>query len=117
MTHNEKKHTFVDGLLSLGSDLKNFSKWVIRLCIGFFVLQYFCIVTGSYIEHSDLFPYFYSDRIRLSGLPDDIAQLKMVFLHEYFFVPLIQGSVFMAAVAKAMGLLYQSLLVPFFKRS
>ena len=92
-------------------------RWSFALIVGGFMLSYLLLVFETYFVHPEHLTMLFSDSVRLLGIPDDIASLKERLLYAYVFVPFIQGSVLFAAMAKAMSLLYQSLLVPLFKRA
>ena len=91
-------------------------RWSFALIVGGGMLSYLLFVFDTYFIHPEHVTMLFSDSVRLLGIPDDIASLKGRFLSAYVFIPFIQGSVLFAAMAKAMSLIYQSLLVPFFKR-
>ena len=98
-------------------EIKSFVKWCFGLIIGLFMLSYLYLAIDIYFYKPESLTGLYNDSVRLLGIPGDIASLKERFLYAYVFVPFIQGSVLFAAMAKAMSLIYQSLLVPLFKRA
>ena len=92
-------------------------KWLIGGIVCLWGVQYLRIVLDIYFFKTDRLLAIYSDYIRILGMSIDISYLRGKFIHAYLFVPLIQGSVLFAAMSKAISLLYQSLLVPLFKRA
>ena len=100
----------------IGSILINL-KWLIGGIVLIWGVQYLWIVLDIYFFKTDRLLAIYSDYIRILGMSNDISYLRGKFIHAYLFVPLIQGSVLFAAMSKAISLLYQSLLVPLFKRA
>ncbi len=81
------------------------------------MLSYLSLVIEIYFFTPEFLTALYSDSIRILGTSSEISHLKGKFIYGDLFFPLIQGSVFLAAVAKVMSLIYQSLLVPLFKRA
>ena len=92
-------------------------RWSFVLIVGGIMLTYLLLVFETYFVHPEHLTMLFNDSIRLLGIPDDIVSLKGRFLSAYVFIPFIQGSVLFAAMAKAMSLFYESLLVPLFKRT
>ena len=99
------------------NEIKSLLRWCYGLIIGLFMLSYLYLIIDIYFYKPESLTGLYNDSIRILGTSDEIEYLKRKFIYSYLFFPLIQGSVFLAAVTKAMSLIYQSLLVPLFKRA